>query len=378
MRKILHVITGLGVGGAEMMLHRLIVCEGVGGYKHVVAALDPAGEMRERFLEAGVELIIFDFKHAPVKELFRLATLIRRLKPAIVQTWLYHADLLGGVAARLAGHKKIIWGIRTTDVAKGGSRSTVLVRWVCARLSHWVPHTIVCAAEAARRTHASLGYCVKRMVFIPNGFDMSRLQTDGAQASALRQAFGLGPHELLIGSLGRFNPAKDQHNFVRAAGVLAAEHAHLRFMLVGRDCDVNNTELVQWIADMGLADRFVLLGERSDVPACLAAMDVFVLSSRTEGFPNALAEAMAMGRPCVTTDVGDAAFVLGECGVIVPAESTLALAQGLNKLLSISPRQRAEMGDKARARIAQEFSMEKSAHLFADVYEDVLKNPRKY
>jgi glycosyltransferase involved in cell wall biosynthesis len=304
-------------------------------------------------------------------------TLIRHLKPAIVQTWLYHADLLGGVAARLAGHKKIIWGIRTTDVAKGGKRATVLVRWVCARLSYWVPHTIVCAAEAARRTHANLGYCRKRMVVIPNGFEMVRLQASATQVSALRQTFVLGPHELVIGSVGRFNPAKDQHNFVRAAGLLAARHAHLRFILVGRDCDVNNKDLAQWIADTGLADRFVLLGERSDVPVCLAAMDVFVLSSRTEGFPNVLAEAMAIGRPCVTTDVGDAAFVLGECGVIVPAEDASALAQGLNKLLSMSPRQREEVGDKARARVAQEFSMEKSAKLFADVYEGVLRNPRK-
>lgn len=377
MPRILHVISGLKVGGAEMMLHRLILSESRGEYEHVVAALDPVGEMRDRFNQAGVELIIFDFKRAPIRELFRLTAFIRRMKPAIVQTWLYHADLLGGIAARLAGCRKVIWGIRTTDVAKGGSRATALLRWLCARLSYWVPHTIVCAAEAARRTHAGLGYCAQHMVVIPNGFDLTPLQADGAQVAALRHACGFGPQALVIGTLGRFNPAKDQHNFVRAAGMLAAKHAYARFLLVGRDCDKSNATLAKWIAATGVADRFVLLGERSDVPVCLAAMDMFALPSRTEGFPNVLAEAMAMRRPCVTTDVGDAAVVLGDCGIIVPAEDAAALAHGLSSLLSLSPQQRDELGATARARITREFSMARSAEGFAAVYENVLKNPRR-
>jgi glycosyltransferase involved in cell wall biosynthesis len=376
MPRILHVISGLKVGGAEMMLYRLILSERRGEYEHVVVALDPVGEMRERFRQAGIELIIFDFKRAPIKELFRLARLIRRLKPAIVQTWLYHADLLGGVAARLAGCQKVIWGVRTTDVAKGGSRATARVRWLCARLSHWVPHTIVCAAEAARRAHAGLGYCAKRMVVIPNGFDMSRMHADALQVSALRQSCDFDPDTLVIGTLGRFNPAKDQHNFVRAAGMLAPAYAHAKFLLVGRDCDEGNETLAEWIAATGVEDRFVLLGERSDVPVCLSAMDLFALPSRTEGFPNVLAEAMAMGRPCVTADVGDAAIVLGDCGVIVPPEDSTALAQGLTHLLSLTPQQREELGTAAHARIAEVFSMARSAERFAAVYEDVLKNPR--
>lgn len=379
MPRILHVISGLKVGGAEMMLHRLILSlsQSQGEYQHIVAALDPVGEMRERLRKAGIVLVIFDFKRAPVKELLRLTALIRRMKPAIVQTWLYHADLLGGIAARLAGCKKVIWGIRTTDVAKGGSRATALVRWLCASLSHWVPHTIVCAAEAARSAHAGLGYCARRMVVVPNGFNMTHLQADGSQVAALRHACGFGSQSLVIGTLGRFNPAKDQRNFVRAAGMLAPLYSNVRFLLVGRDCDQGNEVLAEWIAATGYANRFVLLGERSDVPVCLAAMDVFALPSRTEGFPNVLAEAMAMGRPCVTTDVGDAAVVLGGCGVIVQPEDSPALAQGLTRMLSLTPQQRKELGSKARARIADEFSMARSAERFAAVYEDVLKNPRK-
>lgn len=377
MLRILHVISGLKVGGAEMMLHRLILSQSQGEYQHVVAALDPLGEMRERFQQSGVELFIFDFKRAPVKELLRLTALIRRLKPAIVQTWLYHADLLGGIAARLAGCKRVIWGIRTTDVSKGGSRATALVRWLCARLSYWVPHTIVCAAEAARRVHADLGYCARRMVVVPNGFDMMHLQAERAEVAALRRYCGFGPQALVIGTLGRFNPAKDQRNFVRAAGMLAPVYSHARFLLVGRDCDEGNEVLAEWIAATGYANRFVLLGERSDVPVCLAAMDVFTLPSRTEGFPNVLAEAMAMGRPCVTTDVGDAAVVLGCCGVIVQPEDSTALAQGLTRMLSLTPQQQKELGSTGRVRIAGEFSMARIAELFAAVYQDVLKNPRK-
>jgi glycosyltransferase involved in cell wall biosynthesis len=353
-----------------MMLHRLILSQSQGNYQHVVAALDPLGEMRDRFRQVGVELVIFDFKRAPVKEMLRLTLLVRRLKPAIVQTWLYHADLLGGIAARLAGCKKVIWGIRTTDVAKGGSRATALVRWLCARLSYWVPHTIVCAAEAARRVHADLGYCARRMVVIPNGFDMMHLQAERAEVAALRQFCGFGPQALVIGTLGRFNPAKDQRNFVRAAGMLASVYSNARFLLVGRDCDVGNEVLAEWIAATGYANRFVLLGERSDVPVCLATIDVFTLPSSTEGFPNVLAEAMAMSRPCVSTDVGDAAVVLGDCGVLVPPENAHALASGLQLLLDMPAEQRAALGAAGRKRIEMEYSMSRCSERFATLYAD--------
>jgi glycosyltransferase involved in cell wall biosynthesis len=376
-----HVIVGLNVGGAELMLRRLIHSQRVQrlGLEHHVISLTTVGEIGAQMQAAGFSVSAMGVRsvwQTPLAFL-RLVRLLSHLRPDVVQTWMYHADLLGGFAARLAGCRNVIWGIRTTEIAKGGFRATALVRWLCARLSCWVPHTIVCAARAAQLRHARLGYCTARMVVIPNGFDLARLQASAAEVAAMRQTCGFGPEALVVGTLGRFNVVKDQLNFVRAAGLLAPDYPSARFLLVGRGCDAANSELTSWIAATGFAQRFVLLGERSDAPVCLAAMDVFALPSRTEGFPNVLAEAMAMGRPCVTTDVGDAASVLGGCGILVPAEDSPALAQGMARLLSLSQQERVAIGESAQQRIAKEFSMERCAQLFADVYADVLNNSGK-
>lgn len=373
MPKILHVIGGLEIGGAEMALYRLITGSVNGKYEHAVVALTPDGPMGDRLLALGIELTTFDFRKAPIAHFLGLLSFLRRKQPDIVQTWMYHADMFGGLAARLAGNRNIIWGIRTSELTAGNSKMTVIARRICAWLSSRLPHTIVCVAEAARRTHIRAGYDSARMVVVPNGFDLSRLTADDGQVGLLRRQCGLGDETVVIGSLGRFNASKDQQNFVRAAGLLAQQYPHARFLMVGRDLDADNKELRTWIADTGHADRFVLLGERSDVPVCLAAMDIFCLSSRNEGFPNAVGEAMGMGVPCVVTDVGDAALLVDDAGIVVPKEDSPALARGLERLLAMTPEARRQMGQQARTRIRTEFTMERARERFESIYQRLLK-----
>ena len=372
---ITHVIVGLGVGGAELMLKRLIESHRSNLlFQHKIISLTHLGVVGKQLQAGGVDVQVMNMRsplHFPAI-LWRLTRLLLQQKPDVIQTWMYHADLLGGLAARMAGIKNVIWGIRTTDASTGGSRATAGIRWLCARLSRWVPHTIVCAAEASRRVHVALGYQADRTVVIPNGFDMARLQATLAQVAALRCECGFASDALVFGTLGRFNAAKDPHNFVRAAGLLASKHTDVNFLMVGRDCDAANVQLMGWINATGCADRFVLLGERSDVPVCLAAMDVFCLSSCTEGFPNVVGEAMAMHKACVVTDVGDAAYLLGKCGVVVPKEDSAALAEGMTQLADLSAAERALLGEQAHARIASEFNMDRTRERFEAVYANVL------
>jgi glycosyltransferase involved in cell wall biosynthesis len=376
MLQVLHVITGLSPDGAEMALYRLVTGER-GGCRHAVVSLTPGGAVGERLREADIELTAFDFRVSPLSHFLELLALMRRTRPDIVQTWMYHADMFGGLAARLAGNRNVIWGIRATELKAGDSRATAAVRRLCAWLSRWVPHTIVCVAEAARRTHVAAGYDPARMVVVPNGFDLSQLAATAAQRDELRKQCGFGPGQAVIGTLGRFNANKDQHNFVRAAALLARQHRDVRFLMAGRGLDAGNEELMRWIAQTGHADRFVLLGERSDVPVCLAAMDVFCLSSRTEGFPNAVGEAMAMGVPCVVTDVGDAAMLVGDAGVVVPKEDAHALAGGLAGVLNLAPDARRQLGQKARARIQAEFTMERARERFETIYRRITEEGRR-
>lgn len=372
MRHILHVITGLRTGGAEMALYRLILAFRGSAYAHTVIALTPGEGMYARFVEAGIKLIVLDVRRSPLSDTLRLYRLIRSMQPDIVQTWLYHADFLGGLAARCAGNRNIIWGIRTTDVNGGCARTTSLVRRLCASLSRWVPDTIVCVADAARRAHFRIGYDPARMVVVGNGFDVGALQASHRERATLRSRCRFAADDIVLGIVGRFNFDKDHANFVAAAGLLAARHARLRFLMVGKNLDADNPALMRWIRATGHADRFVLLGERGDVTACLAAMDVFCLSSRTEAFPNAVGEAMAMGLPCVATDVGDVAALMADTGVVVPKANPDALAQGIAGLLALGAELRMQMGQKARDRIRQTFTMVNVRQRFELLYEHII------
>lgn len=372
--EILHIIVGLEIGGAELMLKRLIEASSARGeYRHKVVSLTDIGTLGGQMAAAGVPVRALGMRsaaHMP-RALLALRKLISNEKPDVVQTWMYHADLLGGLAARMAGNRNVMWGVRTTDVEANGSRVTTVLMRLCSMLSTWIPKVIVCAANAARRVHARHGYDDKRMLVIANGFDLSRLRATAEERTALRAACGLRNDQLVIGLLGRYDPAKDQENFVRAAGVVANAHQNVCFLLVGRGLDASNQQLARWIADTGHADRFMLLGERSDVAVCLSAMDVFCLSSRTEGFPNVVGEAMAMGLPCVVTDVGDAAFLVADTGIVVPKEDSAALAEGLETLIAMPADERAALGRRAKERIVAEFTIDRTRERFESIYRSM-------
>jgi glycosyltransferase involved in cell wall biosynthesis len=371
MIRLVHVIVGMSNGGAEMMLRRLVEenLKNASGFQNVVISLTSIGDHGAALREQGVPVYELGLR-GPIglfSGLFRLTGLLRKIRPQIVQTWMVHSDFLGGLAARLVGVPCVIWGIRTTDYSVESS-STRAVRWLCARLSRVIPDKIVCAAQASLESSAKAGYALDKLIVISNGFDVGSLRLNVGAGIAVRQKLGIAPDAPVIGCLGRYNPAKDHANFVQAAARLAADYPACRFLMVGRDLTVCNSQLMELIRATGFANHFILLGERSDPAACLNAMDVFVLSSCTEGFPNVLGEAMAMGVPCVSTNVGDAAVLLGNTGEIVPARNSLALATAIRRLLDLPLAERQAQGAKGCERVERYFSMVTAARRFADLY----------
>ena len=347
-------------------------------YQHEVVSLTGIGQVGPRLRAMGLKVHALNMRSpfAIPSAVWHLVRRIKALRPDIIQTWMYHADLLGGLAARLAGNRNVIWGIHSTDVQACGSRSTTIVMHLCAWLSRWIPHTIVCVAEAARRSHVGAGYDASRMSVVYGGFNLAALTATSAQRDALRSKCGFSAAHLVIGTVGRFNQAKDYETFVRAAGLLARQHTQIRFLMIGKELNAGNSELLAWIAKTGLEDRFVLLGERVDVPVCMATMDIFCLSSRTEAFPAVVGEAMAMGLPCVVTDVGDTAMLLGGAGKVVPKENPVALAAGLRELLALSECDRQELGRQAKARIGDEFTVQRAREGFEKIYQRVTAHGR--
>jgi glycosyltransferase involved in cell wall biosynthesis len=378
-----HVITGpLGTGGAEVMLHALIQASDPERTWHEVISLTDLGCVADRIRELGVRTRPLGMSRNrfripnPVKVL-RLAGLIRELRPHVVQTWLYHADLIGGVAARLAGGCRVFWGIHNSTLDATHTRRTT--RWtvaVCARLSRAVPDGVVSVSRAARDLHVAAGYDARKFTVIPNGFDLARFRPDPGARHAARAELGLPEEAVVVGLVARLDPQKDHRNFIRAAALLASRRPHARFLLCGEGAAPGNGELVREIAEHGLLDRFLLLGRRSDVPRIMNALDVGTLSSAFgEAFPLAIGEAMACGVPCVVTDLGDSAYLVGDTGRVVPPRDPGALARAWEALVDAGPEGRHALGRAARDRVADRFGLPRVVDAYAQLYRSALGWP---
>lgn len=376
----MHVITSLNVGGAEMMLRRLIEAHSRNAnYRHKVISLGDIGKVGQQLQGLGIEVQALDLRsprHVP-RVLWKLTRLIRASRPDVVQTWMYHSDLIGGLAARLAGNRHVIWGVRCTNLPHARMSFTQFVVTLCAFLSRYVPSVIVCCAQSARDVHVARGYSLAKMVVIPNGYDLKEFRRNPQLRGEGRAALGLRDEDMIVGIVGRFDPQKDHKTFVLAAAVLAAKVDRVKFLMVGRGIDSTNEVLKAWLAQSGCENRFVLAGERNDIPGLLASLDVLCLSSSCgEGFPNVVCEAMAMGIPCVVTDAGDAADIVSDTGIVVPPRDPMALAAGLQTMLDKGTAERSRLGELARHRIERHYSIEMISAQFENIYDQLTERLR--
>ena len=373
--KVLHIIIGLNIGGAEIMLKRLIESQ-TSKFKihHIVVSLTDKGVLGDLLIEQGITVHKLGMSSIfKVPSVFlKLRRVLQMTQPDLVHTWMYHSDLMGGLACYSLGFRNLVWSIRSTDIHKGGSKVTLLIRKLCASLSRQLPSVIVCAADVSRRVHETVGYVSDKMQVIPNGFELDKFFPTGLNRCGIRSELGVGSDCMLVISVGRYNPVKDHKTFIQAAGKVAALHDHVRFLLVGRDLEQSNQQLMALIEATGRADAFYLLGERKDIPACLQAGDVFCLHSLTEGFPNVLGEAMAVGLPCISTDVGDAPYLLDNPEWVVPAASPEKLADKLDAMLSLPAVEREVLGQVSVSRISEHFTMDKISRRYYDLYTSVI------
>lgn len=369
--RILHIITSLEDGGAEAALARLCIHDSEND--HHVVSLMSEGKYSHLLRNAGVDTYCLNMNRGrfSVRACIDLWKLVRSCKPDVVQTWMYHANLIGGLVARSAGVKNVCWGIHHSNLAAGTvKKSTILTAKLGALLSKFLPRRIISCSHRAAEVHQRLGYDGRIIVTIENGYELNRFSPDAVHRSAVRAAWGIPDNVPLIGMVARFDPQKDHKNLFETLEIVATKHPDVRCVLVGIGMDEANTTLVNETMPCRLSSRVILAGQRDDIPAVMNALDIHVLSSLGEAFPNVLAEAMACGTPCVTTDVGDAGFIVGSTGWIAPPKNPVRLAEciiaAIDELANTG--EWSSRKDHCRRRVAECFSIERMVSLYRKVW----------
>lgn len=373
--KIVFIITGLSTGGAEMMLLKVLERLDSDFSPHVIS-LSTLGEIGQQIESLGISVEALGMRPGRLPgplEFFRLIRRIKALQPDVVHTWMYHADLIGGCASRLASVKRVAWSIHHSNLSATANKwSTLAVVRACALASHWLPRRILCCSEVARQGHVDFGYAAAKMTVVPNGFDLSLFKPHETARAEIRRELGLGQDTPLVGLIGRLDPQKNHTGFFQAAGLLHKKMPAVHFVLAGMGIDENNELLLQALHKAEVGDVTHLLGLRNDIPRVMAALDVLASSSIGEAFPNVLGEAMACGVPCAVTDVGDSALIVGDTGQVVAAGDMVGLAEAMATLLSPPARGGTRVGDRARARVAEKFEIAQVVKRYEGFYRQLL------
>jgi glycosyltransferase involved in cell wall biosynthesis len=372
--RVLHIITDLGQGGAEAVLYRLIGATS-DGFEHAVVSLHQEGVYGQPLRDRGVSVTALGMRRGRVtiEGLRRLLQIIRKYRPHIVQTRLDHANLVGGLMARLAGAPPVVWAVHSTDLGPlRSSWKTRIIRRTCAQLSRALPSCIVSDARSAAALHEKIGFCASKLIVVPNGVDPQSFRPDSEARERMRHEWGVTLDEVLLGCVARWDPLKDHENLVRAVKLLTDRGQEFRCVLIGRGMNSENRDLQRAIQRWGVADRLILAGASGDVSAIMNALDLHVLPSRSESLPVAVMEAMACGTPCVVTDVGDARHIVGDTGWVAQPQDSGALADAIEAALGELRRgSLKERAESCRARIVRDFSLARMGAEYAALWTRV-------
>lgn len=377
--RVVHVINSLATAGAETMLARLVEAADPSRFEHMVLPLRGGGSLTERVRETGslTEALQVDgavnFLSAP----FRLAARLRELRPDLVQGWLLQGNLAASIGAGLWRPRvPVLWNVRWTLYDVGSERLTTQALLRTSGLLARHPRHIIYNSQLAVSQHAAIGFPFERARVIPNGFDLEQFRPDPAARMALRRELEIPVDAPVMGMVARYHPMKNHAMSLSAAARVIERRPDAVFVFAGSGVDSANEELARRTSELGLSGRVRFLGERHDVAALYTSFDVFWMSSTArgiaEGFPNVVGEAMACGVPCVASDIGDAALLIGQTGRVVPSGDWRAFGDATAELLDAGPQTLERLGSEARARIERHYSLEATSRAYHALYSEVL------
>ena len=377
--RILHVINDLSVGGAEVMLINVLAGLDRTRFDPVVISLMDRGRLRDRIEGMGIPV------HSPrmtprlpsLASWLRFFRLVRLAAPDLTMAWLHHANVAAQLARVLRQTRgPVVWSIHGTVYALAHEKPmTARAIRLGAHLSR-LAAAIVYVSRTSQGQHSRLGYDPDRSVVFPNGVDTEEFLPSAEARRAVRAEIGVPDSALLVGHIGRYHPMKDHPNLLHAFAALRRQHANARLLLAGRGVTPDNHALTSLASGLGLDGSVHLVGERDDVNRLAASLDVLVLSSsRGEGFPVAVVEAMSCEVPCIVTNVGDAAWIVGETGLVVAPADPAAMTGALLSVADLGPSGRWALGQAARRRVLAHFSVEAVVDRYEQLFVRLLNPP---
>jgi glycosyltransferase involved in cell wall biosynthesis len=373
--RIVHIFTGLNTGGAEMMMYKLLESNSISRNGMILSLLSN-GEMEPRFKSLGMSVKSLGMSRGrfSLAKFIKLIKILKKEKPDLVSTWLYHADLVGGLAGRLL-NIPVCWNVGASAASLTTlSKGTKFVIRICAFLSSWIPVKIIFNSKSGLRDHVALGYKSDKCEVIPNGFNLELFKPDGESRKSIRKEINVSGDCKLVGIIGRYDPIKNHEGFIKACSIVAKTQKNAHFIMVGTGIDDKNKNILRHIEESGIKEKIHLLGLRQDIPRITSSLDVLVCPSWGEAFPNVVGEAMSCGVPCVVTDVGDSAYVVQDTGIVVPSGNTDALAEGILKIINLPKKQWKALSQSARKKIMDNYEIGNIGKHFEALYRKLQKS----
>jgi len=370
MIKIIYIVSNLTVGGAENVLLRLLSKIDKKKYDPLVISLVEKGKIGRKIERLGIDVYclgIYSFINL-LPGLIKLVIKINIFNPKIIHTFMIHSAILGGIIAKLLNRPTIIWNIFTTNLSlKSNKYKTYLIIKICASLSRVVPNRIIVDSSASYFAHKKAGYSYENMQIINNGVDTSVFCPNELIRNKYRQQY-FKENELVIGLIARYHPVKRHDMFIKVASLLKKKVNNIKFLLNGNNIEISNSELMKMINNKGIQDIIHLSDSKLEITDFLVACDILVSSSNFESFPNIICEAMACSIPCVVTNVGDCAKIVDDTGIIIEPNDPNALASALMRLIKMSSKDRMQLGNNARLRIENNFSLGLMVEKYNNLY----------
>lgn len=372
MKKIIHIITGLNLGGAEMSLYKFIHSnENDNQTKQIVVSLSSKNNLLPKFKNKNIEVHVFDFK-SPIKSFTALYLFIKKQNPDIIQGWMYHGNIISYLVSK-ANKSKVIWNVRHSLYSISHEKFVTRQVIKIGKFFSKKVHSIVYNSSVSKDLHERYGFSNLKSCVIHNGFaTQTSLYINNCKKKS-RQRFGIDENLIIIGHIGRFHEMKDHELFIKMSLKLLEKSNNIAFMMAGTNINYQNPILSKLIPEK-YRDKFMLIGEINDVASVICIFDIFCQSSWSEAFPNVVGEAMAMEIPCVFTDVGDTKFLVGNDRYAVPKKSLNELYNAMHSMILNTKANRSEIGKKLRMRIEKNFPEDKVKKNYMLLYDQVLND----